>query len=134
MIVVDTNVIVYLMGEGEKTGIAQLTYQQDSSWAVPALWRHEFLNVLATLVRHDGIIVGDAIDIWQRSTHLFTPGECDVDMIRALRMASQHNISAYDAQYVSLAMALGVPYVTEDQQLLKSFPEIALPMQEFCRI
>jgi predicted nucleic acid-binding protein len=89
---------------------------------------------MATLVRHDAIMVSDAVDIWQRSTRLFTPGECDVDMIRALRMASQHNISAYDAQYVSLAMALGVPYVTEDQQLLKSFPDIALPMQEFCRI
>ncbi len=133
MIVVDTNVIVYLMVEGEKTGIAQLTYQQDSIWAVPSLWRHEFLNVLATLVRQDGIMVGDAIDIWQRSTRLFTPGECDVDMIRALRVASQHNISAYDAQYVALAMELGVPYVTEDQQLLKTFPDVALPMQEFCR-
>ena len=35
MIVVDTNVIAYLMMEGEKTGLAQETYDRDSTWAMP---------------------------------------------------------------------------------------------------
>ena len=51
MIVVDTNVIVYLMIEGEKTEMAQRTYRQDSAWFIPPLWRHELLNVLTTFVR-----------------------------------------------------------------------------------
>jgi len=132
MIVVDTNVIVYLMIEGEKTEIAQRTYRQDSTWFVPSLWRHELLNVLATFVRHGGIEMDEAINLWQRSTHLFASGEREVDMLHVLRMSSQHNISAYDAQYVTLAMALSVPLVTEDQQLLKIFADTALSMQEFC--
>jgi predicted nucleic acid-binding protein len=133
MIVVDTNIIVYLMIEGEKTEMSQRTFRQDSSWAVPALWRHEFLNVLATLVRHGGVEIDEAVNIWQNTTHLLTPGERGVDMPKALRLASQHNISAYDAQFVALAMELNVPYVTEDQEMLKSFPSIALSMQKFCQ-
>jgi predicted nucleic acid-binding protein len=132
MIVVDTNVIVYLMIEGEKTEMAQRTYRQDSAWFVPPLWRHEFLNVLTTFVRQGGIETDEAMNLWQRSTHIFASGEREVDMPRVLRLASQHNISAYDAQYVTLAMALSVPFVTEDQQLLKTFPDTALSMQEFC--
>ncbi len=131
MIVVDTNVIVYLMVEGEKTQMAQQIFCRDSDWAVPPLWRHEFLNVLATFVRHGGGEIDEALDIWQKSDRLFTPGERDVDMPHALRLACQHNISAYDAQFVALAMELSVPYVTGDQQMLKAFPGVALSMQEF---
>jgi predicted nucleic acid-binding protein len=132
MIVVDTNIIVYLMIEGEKTEMAQQTYRRDPNWATPSLWRHEFLNVLATLVRHGGLEIGEAIDIWQRTTRLFIPDERDIDMPHALRLACQHNISAYDAQYVALSMELSVPYVTEDQQILKTLPEIAFSLREFC--
>jgi predicted nucleic acid-binding protein len=132
MIVADTNVIVYLMIEGEKTAIAQQTFRQDPDWFVPSLWRHEFLNVLATIVRHGGIEVDEAIDIWHNCTFLFEPGERDVNMPQALRLATQHNISAYDAQFVALAMEMAAPYVTEDQQLLRAFPGTAVSMQEFC--
>jgi predicted nucleic acid-binding protein len=132
MIVADTNVVVYLMIEGEKTTMAQRTFRRDPNWFVPSLWRHEFLNVLATFVRHGGIEIDEAMDIWHKSTLLFSPGEREVNMPQALRLASQHNISAYDAQYVTLAMEMSVPYVTEDQQLLKIFPDTALSMQGFC--
>jgi predicted nucleic acid-binding protein len=132
MIVVDTNVTAYLMMEGEKTHLAQETYNRDSSWAMPSLWRHEFLNALATYVRHGGAEIEAAVEIWQRTSLLFNPGERDVDMLQALRLASQYNISTYDAQYVALAMDLGTPYVTEDRQMLKIFSGLALSMQEFC--
>ncbi len=132
MIVVDTNVIVYLMIEGEKTEAAQRTFRQDSNWVTPVLWRHEFLNVLATLVRHGGIEIEQAADIWQKSVRLFSLAEQDVDMLSALRLACRHDISAYDAQYVALAMEFSVPYVTEDRQMLKTFPNITMSMQEFC--
>jgi predicted nucleic acid-binding protein len=131
MIVVDTNVVVYLMIEGEKTAMAQRTFRQDPNWLVPSLWRHEFLNVLATYVRHGGIEIDEAIDIWQSSTRLFSTGEREVNMPHALRLASHHDISAYDAQYAALAMEMSVPYVTEDRRILKTFPNIALSMQGF---
>ena len=51
MIVVDANVIAYRFIVGEKTGLACQVQEKDADWVVPALWRHEFLNVLATAAR-----------------------------------------------------------------------------------
>jgi predicted nucleic acid-binding protein len=132
MIVVDTNILVYLMVEGEKTTMAQRTFRRDSNWIVPSICRHEFLNVLATLVRHGGIEMDKAIEIWRESTQLFTVRQRDVDMLNALRLATQHKVSAYDAQYVTLASEMRVPYVTEDQRILKTFSDVAVSMQKFC--
>lgn len=132
MIVVDTNVIVYLMIEGEKTNLAQQVFQKEPNWVMPLLWRHEFLNVLTTLVVHTDTTVNDAGNIWQQSMKMFAVAERDVDMLYALNLACQHKISAYDAQYIALAMTLNIPCVTEDKKLLKTFPEIAFSMESFC--
>jgi predicted nucleic acid-binding protein len=129
MIVVDVNVIAYLMITGDKTGLTRRLFRQEPNWRLPPLWRHEFLNVLATYVRHSGATVEDARKIWQQSLHLFSRQESNVDLLEALRLACRHKVSAYDAQYILLAIELGVPCVTEDQQLLTAFPTIAQPIQ-----
>lgn len=46
MIVVDTNIIVYLMVPGENTESAKLLLIKDSMWVAPVWWRSEFRNVL----------------------------------------------------------------------------------------
>ncbi len=132
MIVVDTNVITYLIIKGEKTALAQQAYRQDSTWLVPRLWRHEFLNVLATFVRHNGASLDEAIQLWQRATLFFESREQEPDMESALELAHVHKISAYDAQFAALAIELGLPLVTEDRQLLNAFPQTAQSLAEFC--
>jgi len=131
VIVVDVNVIAYLLIAGQKTGLAQQLFQQDSEWVMPALWQHEFLNVLVTFVRHGGGKITDAENLWRESISLFGSSEREVNWIEVLRLACQHDISAYDAQYIVLAQALGIPCITEDQRLCSKFPTTALPMQKF---
>jgi predicted nucleic acid-binding protein len=131
MIVVDVNVIAYLLIQGDKTASAQQVYQNDPEWHVPILWRHEFLNVLATYVRHGGGKITDAEMLWQQGLSLLSSREHSVEMIDALRLATQYSISAYDAQYISLANAIGTPCITEDQRLQKAFPNIAYSMSQF---
>ena len=131
MIVVDTNVIAYLLIMGDKTDLAQRTYRNEPGWVVPSLWRHEFLNVLATFVQHGGGGLEDAIGIWSQSLRLFARNEREFDLTQALLLASQHGISAYDAQYVALAIDLQAPFVTEDRRLLRLFPELAVSMNSF---
>jgi predicted nucleic acid-binding protein len=48
-----------------------------------------------------------------------------------LQLATQFNISAYDAQFVTLAQAATIPLITEDRKLLTLFPEQAFSMNDF---
>lgn len=131
MIVVDTNVVAYLLIEGERTASARELWRQDSDWQLPELWRHEFLNVLATYARLGGAPVQDAENIWWAACDLLGGGLHAVDMSAALRLAVEAKVSAYDAQFVVLAQLLGVKLVTEDKHLLALFADLAVSLQAY---
>lgn len=133
MIVVDANVIVYLLIKGEKTSLAQRTLQKDPDWHVPMLWQHEMLNILATFVRSGGGTLADVQSIWRSSLQLMTARLHDIELEQALTLASIQAVSAYDAQYLILARTLGVALVSEDQRLQRAFSTEVLSMQQFCR-
>lgn len=70
--------------------------------------------------------------VWDRAVELFLEKEQQVDFYRAFSLALRYHLSAYDAQYLSLAESLGVKCVTEDRQLLKTNPKLAISMEDFC--
>jgi len=133
MIVVDTNILAYLMIKGERTEQARQLYTQNSAWNVPHLWQHEFLNVLTTLVKQGGATVDDALILWRQALALLAQREQDINLHEALAIATENGISAYDAQYLALAQALHCPLVTEDKRLAHKFPDKALTMQDYLR-
>lgn len=55
MIVADTNLVAQLMLKLAKTETAQDIYRNDPEWVMPELWRHEFLNILASYLRFDRV-------------------------------------------------------------------------------
>lgn len=128
MIVVDVNVVAYFFIEGDKTASARDLARRDPDWRLPVLWRHEFLNVLATFVREGGATVAEGRTLWQRSVELLGSGEQGVDMEAALVIAAENRISAYDAQYIALARQLQTICVTEDRRLLRTLPTLTRAM------
>jgi predicted nucleic acid-binding protein len=132
MIVVDVNIIAYLLIQGDKTVLAQTLFRQDPDWQVPALWQHEFLNILATYVRAGGGQLADVQWLWQVARQLFGPATHDVQMEQALHLATAHTVSAYDAQYVVLAQTLAIPLVSEDQRLQRAFSTTVQSLQQCC--
>lgn len=131
MIVVDANVIAYRFIVGEKTGLACQVEEKDTDWIVPALWRHEFLNILATSARSGIIDTMKACTVWRSGLHVLGNKEQAVNYEKSLCCAVDFTISAYDAQYITLARTLHCLCITEDARLQRTFPKEAFCMREF---
>ncbi len=128
MIVVDTNVLAYLYLPGEYTAQAEALLERDPEWAAPVLWRSEFRNILAGYIRRSMLTFEQARDIQAEAENLLSGAEHDVDSQRVLELVRDSDCSAYDCEFVALAMKLGVALVTMDAKLLRAFPERALPL------
>lgn len=131
MIVVDTNIIAFALIDGEHTDQARTLWQADPQWRVPRFWRYEFSNVLTTYTRNGGMEPEQATRLWAASCQWCGPFERSVDMAAVLQLAIARNISAYDAQFVGLAVSLGVPLVSEDAPLRRRCPGNVLTMSDF---
>ncbi|MGH7441267.1 MAG: type II toxin-antitoxin system VapC family toxin [bacterium] len=117
MIVVDTNILVYLFVQGPKTGLAKRLLEHDPQWILPTLWRHEFHNVLVTHVQTKRLSQDQAERIWEKVVDLLADSEREADMAAALRMALEYKLTGYDAQFLALAEAQGVFCLSEDKAL-----------------
>jgi predicted nucleic acid-binding protein len=121
VIVVDTNVIAYLFVPGDRTGAAEALRRRDAEWAAPLLWRSEFRNVLATLVRLGRVELPVAQAMQEQAERLLAPLEFAVDSDTVLALAAESGCSAYDCEFVALAEYLDVPLVSADRKLKAQF-------------
>lgn len=126
MVVVDTNVLAYLVIEGDQTEAAEALLKRDPEWAAPRLWRSELANVLALYARRGELTVEDVVERHAAAARLVQGREVEVDIARVLAATVEGPCSAYDAEFVVLARDLGVRFVTADQRLASAFPEVAL--------
>jgi len=129
MVVVDTNVVVYLLIEGDRTKLAQALYARDADWQSDAFLLIEFSNVLATYVRSGGMTGTQA------ETLLAVAGSrvrtaVDVAHSRALQIAGRFAVSAYDARFLAAAQSLGGKLVTEDAKLRAAAPALTRSLEQ----
>lgn len=125
MIVVDVNVLAYLLIPGKHTPSAERLLEADAAWAAPRLWRSELRNVLATYLRSKLLQLEDAAALFHRASDLIGPEEYEVETADVLRLSQQSNCSAYDCEYLAVAEFLGVELVTADAKIAKAFPQRA---------
>lgn len=131
MIVVDSNILVYLWLPGMATETAQMVWQQDDNWHVPILWRSELRNVLVGYLRRGALDFEAVETVMQSMEETLKPNEHLVQSTSVLALARASNCSTYDCEFVALAEALSVPLVTEDKVILKAFPKWARTMKDF---
>ncbi len=131
MIVVDTNVIAYLVIEGKQTAMALSVFRIDAEWAAPQLWRSEMRNLLSLYLRNRQMTIDEAVLAMNRSEAVIAGREYDVNSSRVLELAGQSGCTAYDCEFAYLAEKLTVPLVTADKKLLAAFPDIAVSMEAF---
>jgi predicted nucleic acid-binding protein len=126
VIVVDTNLVAYLLIKGEHSGLAERVYEVDSEWGAPLLLQSEFRNVLARRVRSglaslDGVVAAAEVAERLLEERQFQPSGSHV-----LRLSSESGCTAYDCEFVAVARDLGVPLVTLDREVLRAFPGVAV--------
>ena len=131
MIVVDTNIVAYLFLDGDKHPQARRVLERDPHWRTSPLWVHEFCN---TLTKHHkaGLLTREECErALSKALAAIRPTEQPIAPHAALRTAIDFGITSYDAEYLALAIGLGVRCVTEDRRLRDAARDHTWSMEEF---
>ena len=123
MVVVDTNVVAYLLIEGERTAEAQALYARDPDWRSESFLLVEFSNMLATYVRNGRLDSEAAAGLLAGAERILT-GTIALPHTRALEIALEFGVSAYDARFLAASRSLGSKLVTEDAKLRQAAPAL----------
>jgi predicted nucleic acid-binding protein len=129
VVLVDTNILAYLMIEGDRTAAAQQLFARDSDWCSEAFVMVEFSNVLATYVRTGALTQAQGVKLLTEA-QVHVPTLHSVVNTQALETAFQVGISAYDARFISLAKQLKLKLVTEDAKLRVAVPSWTISLAD----
>jgi predicted nucleic acid-binding protein len=130
LIVVDTNVLAYLLLPCLRTEQTESLRRQERRWAAPPLWRSEFRNVLTGYLRRDLLPLPRAVALMEEAQLILAAHEERVSTEHVLQLVSSSRCSSYDCEFVAAAQQLGVPLITEDRAILAAFPEVAQSLHQ----
>ena len=131
MIVVDTSVIAYLVGEDPQTPAATRVLTRDPDWVAPPLWRSELRNVLVTRCRAGVLAWERASAVMEEAEHRMQDVGHAIPSAAVLAFARRTGCTAYDSEFGALSEALNVWLVTTDRALLAAIPERAVTPEAF---
>ncbi len=131
MIVVDTQLLVYITMPVPESKLARSVLGKDNGWAVPFLWRSEFRNAMLGHVRNDRASILEASVAFDWAHRLVAGREHHVDTPALFDLSTGNKVTAYDLEFATLARTLGVKLVTFDKQLLAELPAIAVHPAQF---
>ncbi|MBN1449454.1 MAG: type II toxin-antitoxin system VapC family toxin [Anaerolineales bacterium] len=131
MIIVDANLVAYLLLKTEKADLAERVFAKDAEWYVPILWRSEVRNIIVNYIRHNLLALPEALDIVEKAHTLFADREYFVSSDHVLELAASSRCTAYDCEYVALAQQFGIPLVTFDKVVVQNFPAVAIFPRDF---
>jgi predicted nucleic acid-binding protein len=120
----------YLADEQDREySISVFSALSDRQILVPSLWIYEIANVLL-VARRRGRIDPDRIQYVLETVTSFNLQIDEVvpaSALRLTRIASQYELTIYDAAYLDLAMRSGSPIATKDKALLKAMQIAEVP-------
>jgi predicted nucleic acid-binding protein len=134
VIVVDSNVLAARSLTSSRTSLAETVEHIDPVWIVPPLWRYEFQNILAKAIWARQIMPGDAVEVWRKVLARMSDNEHEPSAEKVIELSARHRITGYDANFMALALEMGVLCVTEDGELHDKFPGKAIYMDEFVKM
>jgi predicted nucleic acid-binding protein len=103
----------------------------DPIWHAPVLWRSELRNILNGYRRDQSLTSDQARKVMAAAEASMAGREHHLPSERVFDVTERTRLSAYDCEFVALAVALGVRLVTEDRAVLAAFPDRAVSMARF---
>ncbi|MCX6349392.1 MAG: type II toxin-antitoxin system VapC family toxin, partial [Candidatus Aureabacteria bacterium] len=76
----------------------------------------------------------NAIVAWRKAAIQMAENEHEPSPEKVIELSGRYRITGYDANFIALAMEMGIRCVTEDGALRRKFPEIALNMKDFVEL
>lgn len=129
MVVVDTNILAYLLISGDRTDLARALFERDAEWRSDAFALIEFSNILATCERR-GDLDRTQAERLQNDAETVLRGWVNIPHVTALATARRFGVSAYDARFLAAAEQLRSRLVTEDTKLRSAAPQLTLSLAE----
>ena len=127
-LVSDTNIFLAVaLGEESKERIIEITYGYDI--CAPEILFYEIGNALSAMVKRRQIETKDVNTIYA-VTQKIPVTLVSVDIAKALDIAVQHNIYAYDAYFLQIAQTLASPLITLDARLKAVAQAIGIEIKE----
>jgi len=131
MIVVDTNIIAYLLLPTSYTSLVDSLFKIDSNWAAPVLWKSEFRNVLALYLKKKIITLEKALELQDIAESIMTENEFTISSSQVLALVDKSNCSSYDCEFIALANQLNIKLVTQDKKILNDFLTSAVSVSDY---
>lgn len=130
MLLVDTNVVAYLLIEGDHSASAQALRRRDADWRSEAFLLVELTNVLASSIATYRMRRSLAEDVLAKAITLLDGKLVRIAHTLVLSVAVRYRVTAYDARFLALAQQLGTPLVTEDAKLRLAAPNLTQSLAE----
>lgn len=93
---------------------------------VPAIWRLEVANVIATQVRSRGIPVETARGLLAEILALPVAIIDEAPTPTIMQVAIDRGLTSYDASYLDVALRSGWPLATLDQEMVRAASEVGV--------
>ena len=114
-IISDTNIFLAVaLDEPEKDRIIQLTSELVA--IAPEILPYEIGNALSAMIKRKQITNDEALSA-QKTTSLISVRLISIDIQKALKLAIEFNIYAYDAYFLQCAIAMSRPLITLDRRM-----------------
>lgn len=119
MIVVDSNILAYLLLPHEFSVEADALFKRDPEWVAPIIRRSEFRNLLAACARRKTLTFDEVLKVQAEAEALSAGNAHEVDSQRVLELVRDSNCSVYDCEFGAFAIRAGTKVVTTDGKMLK---------------
>ena len=88
---------------------------------------------MAKYMRSGSLTLQDALNAIEFAEETLFGKEYAANSVRVMELVATSACSAYDCEYVALALRLEVPLVTADRRVLREFPDVAVSLETFAR-